>query len=39
VVADDQGLLTRDNVQEGELVLVFNAVEGCHLAITRLRKV
>ena len=39
VVADDQGLLSRGNVQEGELVLVFNAVEGCRIAITRLRKV
>ncbi|KAH9968813.1 aminotransferase [Russula dissimulans] len=39
VVADDQGLLTTDQVQEGELALVFNAVEGCRIAVTRLRKV
>ena len=39
VVADDQGLLTTDRVQEGELVLIFNAVEGCRIAVARLRKV
>jgi len=39
VVTDDQGLLTKDNVQEGELVLIFNAVEGCRIAVARLRKV
>lgn len=39
VVTDDQGLLTRDNVKEGELVLIFNAVEGCRIAVARLRKV
>jgi 4-amino-4-deoxychorismate lyase len=38
VVIDDRGLLTRDNAQEGELVLIFNAVEGCRIAVARLRK-
>jgi hypothetical protein len=32
-------LLTRDNIQEGELVLVFNAVEGCRVAVAHPRKV
>ena len=35
---DDKGLLTRDNTQEGELILIFNAVEGCRIAVARLRK-
>lgn len=39
VVIDDQELLTRDNVQEGELVLIFNAIEGCRVAVAQLRKV
>jgi 4-amino-4-deoxychorismate lyase len=39
VVTDDQGWLKRDNVREGELVLIFNAVEGCRIAIAHLRKV
>ncbi len=39
VVTDDQGLLTRDNVREGELVLIFNAIEGCRVAVAHLRKV
>jgi 4-amino-4-deoxychorismate lyase len=39
VIVDDQGLLTRDNPKEGELVLVFNAVEGCRIAVVRVRKV
>ncbi|KAI0004182.1 aminotransferase [Russula compacta] len=39
VTIDDQGLLTRDNAQEGELVLLFNAVEGCRIGVLRLRKV
>lgn len=39
VTIDDQGLLTRANVQEGELVLLFNAVEGCRIGVLRLRKV
>jgi hypothetical protein len=32
-------LLSRDNVREGELVLVFNAVEGCRIAVAHVRKV
>lgn len=39
VVTDDRGWLSRNNVQEGELVLVFNAVEGCRIAIAHTRKV
>ena len=39
VVTDDQGLLSRDNVREGELVIIFNAVEGCRIAVVHLRKV
>lgn len=39
VVTDDRGWLTRNNVREGELVLVFNAVEGCRIAIAHPRKV
>jgi 4-amino-4-deoxychorismate lyase len=39
VVTDDRGWLRRNNVQEGELVLVFNAVEGCRIAIAHPRKV
>jgi 4-amino-4-deoxychorismate lyase len=39
VVTDDQGLLSRDNVREGGLVLVFNAVEGCRIAIAHLPKI
>jgi 4-amino-4-deoxychorismate lyase len=39
VVTDDRGLLSRDNVREGELVLVFNAVEGCRIAVAHVRKV
>lgn len=38
VVTDDRGLLRRDNVQEGELVLIFNAVEGCRIATAHLRR-
>ena len=39
VLTDDRGLLSRDNVWEGELVLVFNAVEGCRIAVAHVRKV
>jgi branched-subunit amino acid aminotransferase/4-amino-4-deoxychorismate lyase len=39
VVTDDQGLLSRDKVKEGELILIFNAVEGCRIAVARLRKI
>jgi len=39
LATDDRGLLTRDNVQEGELVLIFNAVEGCRIAAAHFRKV
>jgi 4-amino-4-deoxychorismate lyase len=39
VVTDDQGWLSRNNVRQGELVLVFNAVEGCRIAVAHLRKV
>ena len=39
VVADDRGWLNKNNVQGGELVLVFNAVEGCRIAIAHPRKV
>jgi len=38
MVVDDQGLLTKDSAQQGELVLIFNAVEGCRIAVARLRK-
>ena len=38
VATDDQGWLTRNNVQEGELVLIFNAVEGCRIAIAHPRR-
>ncbi|KAI0283425.1 aminotransferase [Russula aff. rugulosa BPL654] len=38
VVTDDGGWLTRNNVQEGELVLIFNAVEGCRIAIAHPRR-
>jgi 4-amino-4-deoxychorismate lyase len=38
MVVDDQGFLTRNTAQEGELVLIFNAVEGCRIAVVRLRK-
>lgn len=39
VVTDDQGMLSKDNVREGELVLIFNAVEGCRIAVAHLRKI
>jgi 4-amino-4-deoxychorismate lyase len=39
VVTDDRGWLSRNDVREGELALVFNAVEGCRIAIAHLRKV
>ncbi|KAI9512889.1 aminotransferase [Russula earlei] len=39
VVTDGQGWLSKDGVQEGELVLVFNAVEGCRIAVAHLGKV
>jgi hypothetical protein len=39
VVTDDQGLLNKDNVREGELVLIFNAIEGCRIAVAHLRKI
>jgi len=39
VVTDDRGWLSRNNVKEGELVLIFNAVEGCRIAIAHPRKV
>lgn len=39
VLTDDRGLLSRDNVRDGELVIVFNAVEGCRIAVAHVRKV
>ncbi|KAI0066570.1 hypothetical protein BV25DRAFT_1820574 [Artomyces pyxidatus] len=38
VVPDNDGVLRKDRVQNGEMVLVFNGVEGCRLAIVRLRR-
>ncbi|KAI0053385.1 hypothetical protein FA95DRAFT_737893 [Auriscalpium vulgare] len=38
VVQDTAGVLTRRIVQDGEMVLVFNGVEGCRLAVARLKK-
>jgi len=38
VATDDQALLHKDNLKDGELVLTFNAVEGCRIAVARLRK-
>ncbi|KAH9004298.1 aminotransferase [Lactarius hatsudake] len=35
---DDHALLHKDNLQDGELVLTFNAVEGCRIAVARIRK-
>lgn len=31
-------LLWKENVKDGETVLVFNAVEGCRLAVVKLQK-
>jgi 4-amino-4-deoxychorismate lyase len=39
VVLDEHGWLHKDAVQDGELVLLYNAVEGCRIAVVRLRKV
>ncbi|KAI9462410.1 aminotransferase [Lactarius psammicola] len=38
VKGDDRALLHKDNLKDGELVLTFNAVEGCRIAIARIRK-
>ncbi|KAI0274798.1 aminotransferase [Gloeopeniophorella convolvens] len=38
IVVDNQALLRKDVVREGELALVFNAVEGCRPAVMHLRK-
>ncbi|KAI9445055.1 aminotransferase [Lactarius indigo] len=38
VKSDDQALLHKDNLKDGELVLTFNAVEGCRIAVARIRK-
>ncbi|KAI0033813.1 aminotransferase [Vararia minispora EC-137] len=35
VALDEDRLLRKDDVQEGEIALVFNAVDGCRLAIVR----
>lgn len=39
VVTDDQGWLSRNDIRDGELALVFNAVEGCRIAVAHTRKV
>ena len=38
VTTDNDALLHKDKLKDGELVLTFNAVEGCRIAVTRLRK-
>ncbi|KAI0307954.1 aminotransferase [Multifurca ochricompacta] len=38
VATDNEALLHKNTVQEGELVLIFNAVEGCRIAVTHLCK-
>ncbi len=38
VKSDDRALLHKDNLQDGELVLIFNAVEGCRIAVARIHK-
>ncbi|KAH9175507.1 aminotransferase [Lactarius sanguifluus] len=38
VMNDDQALLHKDNLKNGELVLTFNAVEGCRIAVAQIRK-
>jgi 4-amino-4-deoxychorismate lyase len=38
IALDEQGYLRKNAVQEGELVLLFNAVEGCSIAVAHLRK-
>jgi branched-subunit amino acid aminotransferase/4-amino-4-deoxychorismate lyase len=38
IATDEQGRLHKNSVREGELVLLFNAVEGCRIAVARLRK-
>jgi 4-amino-4-deoxychorismate lyase len=38
IALDEQGRLHKNAVQEGELVLLFNAIEGCRIAVARLRK-
>jgi branched-subunit amino acid aminotransferase/4-amino-4-deoxychorismate lyase len=38
VTTDDEALLHKKNLQDGELVLTFNAVEGCRIAVARIRR-
>jgi 4-amino-4-deoxychorismate lyase len=35
IIVDTQGVLTKESVRDGEMALVFNAVEGCRVAIIR----
>lgn len=42
IVVDEEDvgrkLLWKENIKDGEIVLVFNAVEGCRLAVVKLQK-
>ncbi|THH13495.1 hypothetical protein EW146_g6732 [Bondarzewia mesenterica] len=38
ISVDEVGLLTKDRVKDGEMVLVFNGVEGCRLGVIDLKR-
>ena len=38
VTADNEALLHKNSLKDGELVLTFNAVEGCRIAVARIRR-
>lgn len=38
IMADNEALLHKNNLKDGELILTFNAVEGCRIAVARIRR-